>query len=130
MSKLHPTVQEEYGIPVTFIAELSLDALLPHHINATPISKFQGVYKDLSIVIDRSLSYYKVAQVLNRLALPLLKESYPVDIYEDEKLGDKKSLTIRCFIQSMDKTLEDNDIEMVMAEVMKTLESACNATLR
>jgi len=130
MSKLHPTVQEAYGIPVTFIAELSLDALLPKHINAIPISKFQGVYKDLSIVIDRSLSYYEVAQVLNKLELPLLKESYPVDIYEDEKLGEKKSLTVRFFIQSMEKTLEDSDIEMVMAEVMKALESDCNAELR
>jgi len=130
MSKLHPTVQEEYGIPVTFIAELSLDALLPEHINAVPISKFQGVYKDLSIVIDKSLSYYEVAKVLNALELPLLKESYPVDIYEDEKLGDKKSLTVRFFIQSMEKTLEDSDIEAVMAEVMSALESNCNAELR
>ncbi|AKF25403.1 phenylalanyl-tRNA synthetase subunit beta [Sulfurovum lithotrophicum] len=130
MSKLHPTVQEEYGIPVTFIAELSLDALLPKHINATPISKFQGVYKDLSIVIDKSLSYYEVAKVLNGLDIPTLKESYPVDIYEDEKLGNKKSLTIRFFIQSMEKTLEDSDIEAVMAEVMQALETNCNAELR
>jgi len=130
ISKLHPTVQEEYGIPVTFIAELSLDALLPKHINAVPISKFQGVYKDLSIVIDKSLSFYEVAKVLNTLDLPLLKESYPVDIYADEKLGDKKSLTIRFFIQSMEKTLEDSDIEAVMAKVMNALESHCNAELR
>ncbi|BAF71507.1 phenylalanine--tRNA ligase subunit beta [Sulfurovum sp. NBC37-1] len=130
MSKLHPMVQEEYGIPVTFIAELSLDALLPEHISATPISKFQGVYKDLSIVIDKSLSYYEVAKVLNGLDIPTLKESYPVDIYEDEKLGNKKSLTIRFFIQSMEKTLEDSDIEAVMAEVMQALETNCNAELR
>ena len=109
---------------------LSLDALLPKHINATPISKFQGVYKDLSIVIDKSLSYYAVAKVLNGLDIPTLKESYPVDIYEDEKLGDKKSLTIRFFIQSMEKTLEDSDIEAVMAEIMKALETGCNAELR
>jgi len=130
MSKLHPTVQEAYGIPVTFIAELSLDVLLPRHINAVSISKFQGVYKDLSIVIDKSLSYYEVAKILNGLDLSLLKESYPVDIYEDEKLGDKKSLTIRFFIQSMEKTLEDSDIETVMAEVMNALESSCHAELR
>ena len=130
MSKLHPTVQEEYGIPVTFIAEISLDALLPTHINATPISKFQGVYKDLSIVIDKSLSFYEVAKVLNDLDIQMLKESYPVDIYEDEKLGDKKSLTVRFFIQSMEKTLEDSDIEAVMADVMKALESNCSAELR
>lgn len=130
MSKLHPTVQENFGIPETFIAELDFDALLPTHINATAISKFQGVYKDLSVVIDKSMNYYEVAKVLNALELPMLKDSYPVDIYEDEKLGDKKSLTVRFFIQSMDKTLEDADIEMVMSKIMTALEKECQAELR
>lgn len=130
MTKLHPTVQEHFDIPVTFIAEVDFDAFLPRHINAAPISKFQGVYKDLSVVIDKSIHYYEVAKVLNSLDLPMLKDSYPVDIYEDEKLGNKKSLTIRFFIQSMDKTLEDNDIESVMTKIMGSLEKECQAELR
>jgi len=130
ISKLHPTAQETFDIPVTFIAELDFDMFLPAHINATPISKFQGVYKDLSVVIDKSLHYYEVAKELNCLAIPTLKDIYPVDIYEDESLGDKKSLTIRFFIQSMEKTLEDSDIEDVMDKVMSTLESECKAELR
>jgi len=130
MSKLHPTVQEEYGIPVTFVAEVDFDVLLPTHINAVAISKFQGVYKDLSVVIDKSMGYYEVAKVLNGLELPMLKDVYPVDIYEDEKLGEKKSLTVRFFIQSMDKTLEDADIESVMSKIMTALENECAAELR
>ena len=130
MSKLHPTVQEDFGIPDTFIAELDFDALLPTHINARPISKFQGVYKDLSVVIDKSMNYYEVAKVLNALKLPMLKDSYPVDIYEDEKLGDKKSLTVRFFIQSLDRTLEDTDIEEIMSKIMSALETECKAELR
>lgn len=130
IAKLHPTVQEAYGIPVTFIAEFEFDVLMPQHINATAISKFQGVYKDLSVVIEKSLSYFEVAKVLNGLDLSLVKDIYPVDIYEDEKLGDKKSLTIRFFIQSMEKTLEEGDIESVMEEIMSTLEKECNAQLR
>jgi len=130
MSKLHPSVQESYGIPVTFIAEIDFEALLPKHINAKPISNFQGVYKDLSIVIDKSISYYEVAQVLNSLDLEMLKESYPIDIYTDEKLGDKKSLTIRFFIQSMEKTLEEKDIESVMDRIIEALQAQCGAELR
>jgi phenylalanyl-tRNA synthetase beta chain len=130
LSKVHPTVAEDFGIPDTFIAELDFDALLPKHINAKPISKFQGVYKDLSVVIDKSMNYYEVATVLNELDLDMLKDVYPVDIYEDEKLGDKKSLTVRFFIQSMERTLEDADIEAVMSEVMSVLEDKCKAELR
>ena len=130
LSKLHPTVQESFDLPETFIAELDFDALLPEHINTTAISKFQGVYKDLSVVIDKSMNYYEVAKVLNALDLPMLKDIYPVDIYEDEKLGDKKSLTIRFFIQAMEKTLEDADIETVMSQIMTTLQNKCRAELR
>jgi phenylalanyl-tRNA synthetase beta chain len=130
ISKLHPTAQEAFGIPVTFVAEIDFDVLLPTHINAVAISKFQGVYKDLSVVIDKSMCYYDVAKVLNALELHMLKDIYPVDIYEDEKLGDKKSLTVRFFIQSMEKTLEDADIESVMSDIMKALETECNAELR
>jgi phenylalanyl-tRNA synthetase beta chain len=130
ISKLHPTVQESLDIPVTFIAEIDFDVLLPTHINATPISKFQGAYKDLSVVIDKSLNYYEVAKVLNALELPMLKDIYPVDIYEDEKLGEKKSLTVRFFIQSMEKTLEESDIETVMGQILAVLETECKAELR
>jgi phenylalanyl-tRNA synthetase beta chain len=130
MSKLHPTVREEYDLPETFIAELDFDALLPKHINAKPISKFQGVYKDLSVVIDRTVNYYEVAKILKGLDLEMLKDIYPVDIYTDEKLGEKKSLTIRFFIQSMEKTLEENDIDHVMHQVMEALQTQCHAELR
>ncbi len=130
ISKLHPTVQEAYDLPVTFIAELEFDGLLPKHINAEPISKFQGVYKDLSVVIDKNISYYEVAKALQSIEVPMLKDAYPVDIYEDEKLGDKKSLTIRFFIQSMEDTLKDSDIESVMTSVMDALEKACGAQIR
>jgi phenylalanyl-tRNA synthetase beta chain len=130
MSKLHPTVQETYGIPVTFIAEIDLEVLLPKHKNARPISKFQGVYKDLSIVVEKHINYFEVAKVLESLDLPMLQESYPVDIYTDEKLGEKKSLTIRFFIQSMEKTLEEADIEDVMNQVMGALQQECGAELR
>ncbi len=130
LSKLHPVVQEEYGLPVTFFAEIDFDALLPKHKNANPISKFQGVYKDLSVVIDANRNYYEVAKVIEGIENPMLKDYYPVDIYQDEKLGDKKSLTIRLFIQSMDKTLEERMIEEVTSEVLEALKVTFGAELR
>ncbi len=130
LSKLHPVVQEAFGIPVTFIAEIAIDSVLPGHINVTPISKFQGVYKDLSVVIDKSISYGQVAEVLNGLDLPMLKSSYAVDIYEDAQLGEKKSLTLRLFIQSEVDTLTDKDIEGTVEGVMDALKETFDAELR
>lgn len=130
VSKLHPTVQEKYGIYDTFIAEIDMEALLPQHINATAISKFQGVYKDLSIVVDQSLPYRKISTEIAKLNLPNLQKYYPIDVYGDETLGDQKSLTIRLFIQSQEKTLKEKDIEKVISPIMQQLEQTCQAVLR
>jgi phenylalanyl-tRNA synthetase beta chain len=130
LSRLHPTAQEAFGLPVTFIAQISTDALMPTHINATAISKFQSVYKDLSIVLDREVEYREVKSALEALAHPLIQSLYPIDIYHDEALGDQHSLTIRLAIQSMEGTLEESAIESVMEKVMGQLSTKCGAVLR
>jgi len=130
ISKLHPTVQEEYGIPDTLFAEIDFDALLPSHINATAISNFQGVYKDLSLVIDESISYNTISDTISALNIELLNSYYPVDVYQDTQLGTQKSLTIRLFIQSMQRTLQESDIESVTTLVLEKLKETAGATLR
>ncbi len=130
VSKLHPSVADEFDLGDTFIAEISLNSLFPKHINASTISKFQGVYKDLSLVIDKNLPYNQVSTAISHLKLPLLKKYYPIDIYEDESLKGHKSLTVRLFIQSEEGTLEDKDIEESVSRIVDTLKEQYGATLR
>lgn len=130
IGKLHPLVQEEYGANDTFIAELDISALVPVHKNAKAVSKFQGVYKDLSLVVAKDLAYSKVESEISSLKIENLQKWYPIDLYTDEALGEKKSLTVRFFIQSLEKTLEESDIEYVMSTIMKRLEMSCQAMLR
>jgi len=130
MSKLHPTVADEFDLGDTFIAEISFDALIPKHINATAISNFQGVYKDLSLVIDKNIPYHQIATSIEGLKLPLLKKYFPIDIYEDESLENQKSLTVRLFIQSLTGTLEDKDSENITSKIITALEKQYGAKLR
>jgi len=60
----------------------------------------------------------------------MLKDFYCVDIYEDESLEDKKSMTIRFFIQSLEKTLKDKDIEALTLLILKRLKYNFMAKLR
>ncbi len=130
ISKLHPTVADDFDLGESFIAEIDFEALIPKHINANAISKFQGVYKDLSLVIDKGLSYNQVATAIEALNLPLLKKYYPIDIYEDASLKEQKSLTIRLFIQSLESTLEDQEIEETVTKIVNYLEEHYGAKLR
>ena len=130
LTKVHPTVCETFDLKETFVAEIEFEALVPKHINAHAISKFQGVYKDLSFVLDKNVPYNQIAVAVKSLDLPLLQKFYAVDVYEDEELGEKKSLTLRLFIQSLEETLNDEDIESTVNSIIEKLNSEYGATLR
>jgi len=130
LTKVHPTVTDDFDITETFVAEIDFNALLPKHINAHAISKFQGVYKDLSLVIDKNLSYTHLDSTIKGLNLPLLTQYYPVDIYEDETLVEQKSLTLRLFIQSLERTLNDEDIDTTVHAIINKLHTEYGASLR
>ena len=130
ISKLHPRAAADFGLEETYLAELDFDALMPLHRNAEPISNFQGTFKDLSLLVDKTLSYREMAEVLERLDQPLLRRFFPVDVYEDESLGERKSVTLRFFLQSMEGSLSDEAIEGVMKAILDALSKECRAELR
>ncbi len=130
ISKLHPEVADEYGIYDTMIAEMDLDLIMPKHISAKPISNYQGVYKDLSIVVSKDTLYSEISAAINKIDDPVLKKFYPIDIYSDSSLGDKQSLTVRFYIQSMEKTMSDDMIDALMQKVLDVLKEECGASLR
>jgi phenylalanyl-tRNA synthetase beta chain len=130
LTKVHPNISEDFDISDTFVAEIDFDALIPKHIKAHAISKFQGVYKDLSLVLDKHLPYSHISNSIKLLDLPLLSKFYAVDVYEDEKLGEEKSLTLRLFIQSLEQTLNDKDIDSTVNTILEKLKSEYGAKLR
>ena len=130
LTKVHPTVCEAFDLKETFVAEIDFSALIPEHINAHAISKFQGVYKDLSLVLDKNLPYDQIALAVKSLDLTLLKKFYPIDVYEDETLDNQKSLTLRLFIQSLEQTLDDESIEKTVNTILEKLQAEYGANLR
>lgn len=130
MSKLHPNAKEDFDAFETFIAEIDLDAVVPKHINAHKISNYQGTYKDLSIVVDENISVKPLMESIQALEMELIKDYYVIDIYQDEALGNQKSVTLRFFIQSMEKTLKDKEIEKLMKQILEKLQGDFGAELR
>lgn len=130
LSKLHPSVAEAFGLEETFLAELDFDALIPPHVNARPVSNFQGTFKDLSLLVEKDLPYAAMKEALEAMEEPLLQRFFPIDRYEDGQLGERKSMTLRFFLQSHEGTLSDEQIEGVVARILETLQEKCGAQLR
>lgn len=128
--KLHIEAQEELDLPTTYIAEIDFDATIQNYPQAKEYSIYQRSIKDLSLLIDKDTPYEEVAKVLEENLPDFVRRFYPVDIYESEELGDKKSLTLRFVLQSFDKTLTDEDIATVIESILSILQEKLGVELR
>ena len=129
--KLHPNVSNNFNISSdTFIAEIDFDKLSNDIIFAHSISKFQSSKRDLSIIAPKSLEYREIKKVINSINIKEIKQFNLVDIYSDEKLGADESLTIKFVLQSMDKTLEEQDITSIMDKIQDSLHKELNIGIR
>ncbi len=128
--RVHPTVEDSYGLDATFICELDFPKL-PYELKiAKKSSKYQASFRDLSIIMPKEMSYEKVKNVIETHASEELIRFYPVDRYSDESLGENMSLSIRFMLQSNDKTLEEEDITSSMDAILKALGSELGSGLR
>ncbi|HZF69696.1 phenylalanine--tRNA ligase subunit beta [Sulfuricurvum sp.] len=128
--RLHPSVEEEFDLPQTFMCELNVDSLPFGLIVAQPYSKYQASFRDLSLLVSKELTYERIKVVIEKGASTQIRRFYPVDRYVSESLGDQMSLTLRFVLQSDEKTLEEEDITAAMDGVLTTLREELGVNLR
>jgi len=128
--RVHPTVEKDYDLDITFMCELDF-AKIPYGLKiAQKTSKYQASFKDLSLIMPNDMSYEKVKAVIKNAEITNLVRFYPVDKYSDEALGDSISLSIRFVLQSIEKTLGEEDITSVMDTILEVLKSELGIGLR
>lgn len=128
--KLHPSVAADFDLADTFVCELEFSALPYALQEAQAYSKFQASFRDLSILVPLEMTYEKIRNVISSATTEEVVRFYPVDRYSDEKLGENVSLTLRFVLQSMDKTLEEEDITTAMSGILGALENELGLSLR
>ncbi|MEO1928654.1 MAG: YtpR family tRNA-binding protein [Nautiliaceae bacterium] len=116
LAKLHPKVAKDFDIDDTYFAEIEIAPKESKKL-AKDINKFPKVTRDLSLVVDKAISYREIFDIINKLELNELVEFYPIDIYD---LGESNSITIRFVIQGQ-KTLTDEEINAIMDKILKAL---------
>ena len=130
LCKLHPTLAKKYDLESTYLCELSFDVLKFSLDTFSSFSKFQASYRDLSVVIPKTLRYSELRDVITQAQKPEVIRFYPVDTYESEELGENMSLTLRFMLQSEEKTLEEDDINSSMDSILSALNEKLGIALR
>lgn len=104
---------------------------LKKKVQYTALPKTQPVERDLALLIDKSVTMEQVEQAVRESEKRLLRGVELFDVYEGKNLEPgKKSYAISITLQDDEKTLQDKQIEAVMAKIVANLNKRLGATLR
>ncbi|WP_148716751.1 phenylalanine--tRNA ligase subunit beta [Chitinolyticbacter meiyuanensis] len=132
IGELHPQWAQAYELgsaPVLF--ELAVAELVTvNKVEARPVSKFQGVRRDLALIVDDHVEAGALIAGLKAAAAGVVAEIALFDVYRGKGVAEgKKSLAFKVLMQDTHKTLTDEEVDAAVAKLIRQAEAA-GATLR
>lgn len=95
------------------------------------VSKFPEVRRDLSLVIDKTVTFEQIRQIARKYERELLTDMNVFDVYEGDNIGpDKKSYSVSFILQDATQTLTDKVIDKAMQKLMMAFEKELGAVIR
>lgn len=118
-----------------FYAEIYWENLLQSmekvNIKFKEIPKSFAVRRDFSFILDKSVSFNELKMSAQKVGKKLLKEVGLFDVYEGDKLPEgKKSYALSFVLQDGDRTLQEEEIQTLMAQIRTQIEQNHGAILR
>lgn len=125
--EIHPKVANNFWIEWrVWFFEININTIedkLYTKTKAKDISTFQENNFDLNFVINKKTKWKNIKQAIEKTSPELITKVELIDIYEnEEKLAWLRSLTFKIYIQSKEKTLDDNDKSKLIEEIIKKVE--------
>ena len=130
---LHPTVSAELGLVSSlYVCEIDLAAVLQGELPAfNEISKFPEVRRDLAVVVDKSVPSAELMENVRAVAGTYLTDLRLFDVYEGKGIDPKrKSLALGLTFRDQSRTLDEEDVNLAVGQVIDLLEKNYNAELR
>ncbi|MBS3821341.1 MAG: phenylalanine--tRNA ligase subunit beta [Planctomycetes bacterium] len=118
----------------TAAARLPLDALQSRARltrTASELPTFPPVRRDLSVVVDESVTWGRLAETIAAVDQPMRADMEYVTTYRGKQLGKgRKSMTVTLEYRSPEGTLRGEDVDEQVAEVVAALKDNLSAELR
>ena len=135
IGEVHPEVLDNYGIEKrAYLAEVNLSKVTKYSkVNKkyVEVPKFPAVERDIAIIVDEKVEVGQIEKIIIKKAKKLLEKMQLFDIYRNEKLGDnKKSVAYSLIFRDKNRTLSDEEINVVMENIIGELQKTLNAELR
>ena len=135
IGRLSDEISQSYKFkqPV-FIAEVDLENILQakeSDVSYKPLPIFPSIVRDVSLLAKRNVSFAEIKRTIEAENFELLRKVEFVDIYEGKGMADdERSTTIRLAYRSDERTLLEEEIEKIHAQILQNLEQKLDAKQR
>ena len=133
LAEMHPKFESEHDCKNTVVLEIDLEAAVTetNKLKYHSINKFPAISRDLAIVVKRDVLADQVKESILKSARGHLTDIKLFDVYMGENVGaDEKSLAFSLTFEDYTKTLETEEVDEFVKNILAKLEKDFNARLR
>ncbi len=128
IAKIHPKVIRELDLFESYYAEIDASKLKRPAMLLKPFSIYPSSVRDLTLIIDENTAFSRIKKALKDAQIPNLSEILPLDIFKES--NNSIALSVRCVIHSLEKTLNDEEVNSAVQKALEILEKEFNARLK
>ncbi len=128
IAKIHPKVIQELDLFESYYAEIDAFKLKRPAMLLKPFSIYPSSVRDLTLIIDENTAFSRIKKALKDAQIPNLSEILPLDIFKES--DNTIALSVRCMIHSLEKTLNDEEVNSAVQKALEILEKEFNARLK
>ncbi|GAA7668699.1 phenylalanine--tRNA ligase subunit beta [Helicobacter pylori] len=128
IAKIHPKVIQELDLFESYYAEIDAFKLKRPAMLLKPFSIYPSSVRDLTLIIDENTAFSRIKKALEDAQIPNLSEILPLDIFKENH--NSIALSVRCVIHSLEKTLNDEEVNAAVQKALEILEKEFNARLK
>ncbi|WQS99891.1 phenylalanine--tRNA ligase subunit beta [Helicobacter pylori] len=128
IAKIHPKVIQELDLFESYYAEIDASKLKRPAMLLKPFSIYPSSVRDLTLIIDENTAFSRIKKALKDAQIPNLSGILPLDIFKES--DNTIALSVRCVIHSLEKTLNDEEVNSAVQKALEILEKEFNARLK
>ncbi len=128
IAKIHPKVIQELDLFESYYAEIDAFKLKRPSMLLKPFSIYPSSVRDLTLIINENTAFSGIKKALEDAQIPNLSEILPLDVFKESH--NSIALSVRCVIHSLEKTLNDEEVNSAVQKALEILEKEFNARLK
>ncbi|MBT5490624.1 MAG: phenylalanine--tRNA ligase subunit beta [Candidatus Marinimicrobia bacterium] len=101
-----------------------------HSVKVKDIILYPVVTRDLNFKLDSGANLGEVCSAMKSVNQSILQDVWPIDIYQSKEEKSKKNVLFKLSFQNIKKTLEDNEVNAIIAQIISIVTKKFNAKLR